>query len=371
MQHLADEIGTRFAGSPGETEAAEYMQGLLASYGYDASIQTFPFETVRQFDTELALDLPEAPLLATVAMGGTATGTVDAEIAAAGIGQVEDFPTDTAGKIVLIERGELTFAEKVMNAEAAGAVGAVIYNNEDGPFVGRLDAEVSIPVVSMPRDDGVDLADLLDVEPVTGTLSVEIQTSEGESRNVVAKPPGGMCRMVVGGHYDSVANGPGANDNGSGTAVSIEMARALAADGEFDDICFVLFGAEEIGLLGSRHYVETLTQPERDGIAAMLNFDMLAIGDGWPLGGSGSIVETMADQAEALGLDYRLSSLPTNVGSDHASFIDAGIDAVIINCFCDANYHTSQDATVFVEPERLQEAGDLGIATIEAVLDES
>lgn len=368
VQHLADDIGTRFAGSPGEMEGAEYIKGLLASYGYETTIQAFPIETVIQFDTELIVELEDSPAFATVAMGGSATGQVEGELVVAGIGKTDEFPADSAGKIALIERGDLTFGEKALNAEAAGAVGAIIYNDEDGPFVGRLDEDVSIPVVSMPREDGLYIASFLSGDPVRAALSVDRATSEGQSHNVIAEPPGGECRIVVGGHYDSVANGPGANDNGSGTAVSIEIARVLAADGVFDDVCFVLFGAEEIGLVGSYYYVSNLTEAERSGISAMLNFDMLAVGDGWPLGGVGDIVETMADQAQDLGLDYRLSSLPANVGSDHASFIDFGIPAVIVNCFCDPNYHTSQDAAIYVDPERLVEAGALGIATIGAVL---
>jgi aminopeptidase YwaD len=368
VEHLAGEIGTRFAGSSGEAEAAEYMQGLLASYGYDATIQPFPFETVTQYDTQIVVEVPGAGPFATAAMGGTATGTAEGEIVTAGIGRASEFAAGTDGKIALIERGELTFGQKAANAEAAGAVGAIIYNNEEGPFIGQLDTDVSIPVVSMPRADGVELESLLGGQAVVARLSVDIQTSEGESRNVIAEPPGGECRIVVGGHYDSVANGPGANDNGSGTAVVIEMARALAADGLFDDVCFVLFGAEEIGLLGSNHYVSSLTEGELGGIEAMLNFDMLGVGHEWPLGGVGSIVEIMAGQADALGLSYRLSDLPANVGSDHASFTAVGIPAVIVNCFCDPNYHTSQDASAFVEPERLKDAGDLGMATVDALL---
>lgn len=368
VQHLADDIGTRFAGSPGETEASEYMQGLLASYGYDATIQPFPFETVTQYDTQVVVEMPGAGPFATAAMGGTATGTAEGEIVTAGIGRPEEFPTNTTGAIALIERGDLTFAEKVANAEAAGAIGAIIYNDEEGPFIGRLDAEATIPVVSMPRDDGLTLAGLVTNGAVRGTLTVELQTSEGESHNVIAEPPEGECSIVVGGHYDSVANGPGANDNGSGTAVVVEMARAMAADGELDDVCFVLFGAEEIGLVGSNYYVSTMTDTERGKITAMLNFDMLGVGPDWPLGGESSLVEKLADEAQEMGLDYRLSSLPANVGSDHASFNAFGIPAVIINCFCDPNYHTSQDVAEYVEPERLEEAGELGIATIETLL---
>lgn len=301
-------------------------------------------------------------------MGGSPTGVADGEIVLAGIGQASEFPPDTSGNIALIERGELTFAQKALHAQEAGAAAAIIYNNQDGPFIGRLDANLSIPVVSMPSADGRSLASLVGDEPVSARLSVEAETAQGQSRNVIGEPPSGECRIIIGGHYDSVANGPGANDNGSGTAVVMEIARAMAADGEFDNVCFVLFGAEEIGLIGSNYYVSQLSSESRSLIEAMLNFDMLGVGPNWPLVGSGSVLETAANEADALGLDYILASIPANVGSDHAPFGAIGIPVAFFNCFCDPNYHTSQDAAEFVEPERLQEAGDLGLATIEALL---
>jgi hypothetical protein len=192
----------------------------------------------------------------------------------------------------------------------------------------------------------------------------------GESRNVIARPPGGACRIVAGGHYDSVADGPGANDNASGTAVTIEMARAVAAGGQVDDVCFVLFGSEEIGLIGSYHYVATMTQQERDALVAMLNFDMFGVGERWPLIGSSDLVYMAGEVAESLGLRYELSSAPPNVGSDHVPFLDAGFDSIMFNCFCDANYHTSGDRPEFVRPERLAEAGALGMGLMERLLPE-
>ena len=367
VETLAGEIGIRLAGSDGEAEAAEYIRDALASYGYDTTIQEFEFETALQYDSSLQVESPARSFGAS-AMGGSPSGGADAEIVLAGIGRPDEFPTDTTGKIVLMERGILFFSEKVQNAADAGAVAAVIYNNDPGPFLGRLDEEVSIPVVSIPQQDGEALAELITKGPVSAQLIVDVTTAEGTSRNVIATPPDGQCKVIAGGHFDSVANGPGANDNASGTAVVIEIARALAADGEFGDVCFVLFGAEEIGLLGSAHYVDSLTDLERLTMRAMLNFDMLGVGNELPIGGSGSVVEVVEEEAQALGLSVSISSLPAELGSDHASFIAADIPAVIINCFCDANYHTSQDLPIFVEPRRLADAGELGIATIESLL---
>src|SRR2546427_90728 len=81
----------------------------------------------------------------------------------------------------------------------------------------------------------------VDAGATTVRLTVDTRTETRDSHNVVAKPPGKQCRLVVGGHYDSVPAGPGANDNASGTATAIEMARAMAADGTLDPVCFVLF----------------------------------------------------------------------------------------------------------------------------------
>ncbi len=223
-----------------------------------------------------------------------------------------------------------------------------------------------IPVVSIAREDGESLLDLMANETLTATVDVEINTVSGESQNVVARPAGGACRIVVGGHYDSVPAGPGANDNGSGTAVVIELARTLAANGG-GDVCFALFGAEELGLIGSIAYVAALSPDELSGIEAMLNFDMLAVGSGWPMSGSTSLVRLAGEVAEGLGIPFDISTSEPG-GSDHAPFIEASIPALILNCFCDSNYHTAADRLDFLERQRFEEAGALGLGLLEALL---
>jgi Zn-dependent M28 family amino/carboxypeptidase len=186
---------------------------------------------------------------------------------------------------------------------------------------------------------------------------------------VVATPPGGECSIVAGGHYDSVPEGPGANDNASGTAVVLEMARTRAARGELDDVCYVLFGSEEIGLVGSGEYVQSLTPEQISNLEAMLNFDMLAVGSDWPLVGSPEITDLAARTADTLGIGHTTEAdLPENVGSDHVNFANAGVPSIIFNCFCDENYHSPQDTFEFVQPERLSQAGAMGLGIIEDLL---
>ncbi len=371
VRALSVDIGIRAAGTEGERRAANYIRDELAKYGYEASLQPFPIETFVDVNTSLALLSPQQRGIEAAALGGSTSASVEGALVAAGLGYPQEFPSGTQGSIVIVERGEIAFTEKVANATAAGASGVIIYNNQSGPFFGGLQEASRIPAVSITREEGLSLLDQANSGPVTVRLSVETRTDTGESQNVVAKPPGGECRLVIGGHYDSVPAGPGANDNGSGTAVVIEMARATAADGAFDDSCFVLFGSEEIGLVGSARYVESLSEAETAAIEAMLNFDMLAVGDAWPLTGSQSVVAVASHEADRLSIAHSTeSSGPAGGGSDHASFIQAGIPSILFNCFCDPNYHTAGDRFEFVKEQRLADAGAIGMATAKALLEE-
>ena len=330
------------------------------------AIQEFPISTISDDGTSLSLTAPTARSVEVRALQGSANGVAQGEFTVAGIGRVEDFPANTSGRIAVIERGELTFAMKVANATAAGAAGVVIYNNSSGLFAGGLSSGSSIPVAAISQEDG---QAIVSGGQAAGRLEVITVERTLNSRNVVAKPPDGTCEIVAGGHLDSVPAGPGANDNASGTAVVIEMARARAARGQLDGVCYVLFGSEEIGLIGSGHYVSQLSAAEVDGMEAMLNFDMLAVGDTWPFVGSPAITDLAVAEAQKLGLPYRVSSaLPENLGSDHANFVQAGVPSVIFNCFCDENYHTSEDKLEFIIESRLREAGLMGLGMIDALL---
>ncbi len=364
---LAISIGSRPAGSPEELAAADYIRTELTAFGYAAELQSFPIETFETVRSDLSVSSAGgAKQITAVPLGGSSSATETGQLVAVGLGHPGDFTAAADGNIVLIERGEITFSSKVANAAAAGAVAAVIYNDEGGPFSGRLDGTPGIPVVSITREDGESLLDLMANETLTATVDVEINAVSGASQNVVARPAEGACRIVVGGHYDSVPAGPGANDNGSGTAVVIELARTLAANGG-GDVCFALFGAEEIGLVGSFAYVAALSPDELSGLDAMLNFDMLAVGTGWPLSGSTALVDLAGEVAEGLAIPYRLSSSEPG-GSDHAPFIRAGVPSIIFNCFCDPNFHTAADSLDSLQRDRFGEAGTLGLGLIDALL---
>jgi aminopeptidase YwaD len=367
MEHirvLAEEIGPRVAGTEEEWAGAEYIREELESYGYETALQPFPFE-VRRPEASALVVSPEDRELGAIALSPATPGDVAAPLVAAGLGRPEEFPAETVDAVALVERGEIFFLDKVQNAEAAGAAAVIIYDNQPGPFAGQLGRQAGIPSVTISGEDGQALLDLLETGPVTVSVHVSAEPRSGESVNVIAQAPGGECRIVVGGHHDSVPRSPGANDNASGTATVLEMARVLADGGLEPDVCFVLFGAEEIGLLGSAFYVNNLPDEDLQAIEAMLNFDMLAVGPDWPLLGDRELVEIAAAEAERLGVSYRFSTeIGQNVGSDHANFVAKGIPAIIFNCFCDPNYHSPEDRLEFIQEERLTQAGAMGLAVI-------
>ncbi|MDF2976085.1 MAG: hypothetical protein K0S40_813 [Actinomycetospora sp.] len=162
------------------------------------------------------------------------------------------------------------------------------------------------------------------------------------TRNVIAQTDSGRTDEVVlsGAHLDSVAEGPGINDDGSGVAANLEIALRLGADAPVTNaVRFVWFGAEEEGLVGSQEYVQGLSDGQRGDIALMLNSDMIASpnagyfvydGDGSDPGsteeaaaGSGTIERLLVDRLASLGVPAQPT--PFNGDSDYSPFVDAGI----------------------------------------------
>ena len=362
---LLSDSGPRSSATNLESAAADLIAGRLRKLGYEVEIQEFSVATQQGRTSVLAVKGTPDQTVPTLPLSNSPTSKVSGKLVLAGVGNPQDFPAETRGGIALIERGTLTFQQKVANAAAAGAVGAIIFNNEPGVFLGSADS-VAIPAVTISQDQGQKLVSQLHGAALTVEVGVGA-LSDAVSRNVIAKAPGAQCETVSGGHYDSVPQAPGASDNATGTATVLEIAAILADRREIGNNCFVLFGAEELGLLGSRHYVSTLDQAAKDRIKAMLNFDMVGVGDqAWWLIGTGSLQKRMNDLAVGLNIQTVNSSL-TGTSSDHASFLAAGIPSLMFHRWEDPLLHTPQDVSARVKPEYLEQAARMGVALLEAL----
>lgn len=367
VQQLASTIGARAAGTAEERAAADYIASYFSKLGYNVQQQPFEFDDYDVQASGLEIKTPSSESIRSLALAFSIGGDVTGPLKAAGLGNPADFSAGGFDRtIVLLERGTIRFSEKVANAAKAGAVGAIVYNNTEGDLLGNLGEASTIPIVGIKRADGERLLDLLKAGPLQMRLNVDAKNRRITSQNVIAKG-GDTCRTVIGGHYDSVPAGPGANDNASGTASVMELARVARGQAQAKGLCFMAFGSEELGLWGSRRYVESLSDADKKSISLMINMDMVGVGDRWSIMGSQEPGKQVADIAQALGVAVTTSSQTGRGGggSDHASFIQAGIPAVFFYRMEDPNYHTANDKAEFVDPTAMEEAGKMAASLLE------
>ena len=194
------------------------------------------------------------------------------------------------------------------------------------------------------------------------------RSGSGRSQNVVAVDPNedrSLPLVVIGGHYDSVPAGPGANDNASGTATMLEVARQLALFPEPGvAVRYVAWGAEEVGLFGSRDFVTRLSPADRARLKVAISIDMIAVGAQPAFGGSEPwLTEAMA-RAESQGWrPENLSGFLRRL-SDHASFLDAGLPGIMFHWVEDPYYHTALDVSRNVQVYSLDLMGAIAIELV-------
>ncbi len=305
LQAIADAHGgNRASGFPGYDATVDYVVEQLTAAGYDPVVQPFDFVIfVENSDAMLSQTAP-VPTdyeygvdFFTMSYSGSGSTTAAATAVDLDLGpgnastsgcEAADFAGFPAGDIALLQRGACSFQQKAENAEAAGATGVIIFNQGNEPgrevlFGGTLSDGYAgdLPVVSMTYDLGVELAGTPGLEL---SLTTDTTRSPFTTVNVLAETSSGNDESVVmvGAHLDSVDEGPGINDNGSGSAAILETAIRISKAKLRNKVRFAWWGAEESGLVGSTFYVNDLIDkyfangdPTVLQIAAYLNFDMV------------------------------------------------------------------------------------------------
>ncbi|MDR5683937.1 MAG: M28 family peptidase [Armatimonadota bacterium] len=356
-------MGPRVAGTLTERRGAEYIASQLRAYGYHAEVVSFPFPYFETRQVALELSGPQPLRLDARALfySPSTPGPIRAQVVAAGRGLPSDFAgTDVRGRIVLVERGDITFFEKVDNASRAGAVAVIVYNHQPGLVVGTLGRVTSIPAVMISQEEGQRLLGMVRAGPVTATLLVDTINEQRPSWNVIGSVAGpGERRLVIGGHMDSVEGSPGANDNASGVGAMLEAARLLRQQPPRVAPEFVAFGAEELGLFGSFAYANG---DRIRGVVGMINLDMVGVGERLLIGNGGGdprLVEAGLEAARAMGIRIEQRRMGA---SDHVAFERAGIPVAFLHRPDDPNYHTPQDTADKVRPELLDPVVRLAVA---------
>ena len=300
FQAIADANGgNRASGLPGYAGSVDYVVSRLEAAGYDPVVQEFEFDFFDE-NSELQRISPnprvfvnETDFLRNTFDSGTPEGEVTGPLFPVGLVinpslpansntsgcESTDFAGMAAGSIALMQRGTCGFAVKALNAQAAGAAGVVIMNEGQPGRTGLINmigdaTGLTIPAVFTTFAAGSDLASTPGAQV---RVKVEFTADTRLAWNVIAETADGNDANVVmaGAHLDSVQEGAGINDNGTGSAALLEVAEQMSKVKPNNTVRFAWWGAEESGLLGSEYYVEQLTDEEIGDIALYLNFDMI------------------------------------------------------------------------------------------------
>jgi hypothetical protein len=323
LQAIADRNGgNRSAGRPGEVETVEAIVQRLEAVGWRVGRQAVPFPYWEERTPPVVHDLVPGRDVLTVRMSGN--GDVTARVRAVrGSGcRREHVRGFRRGDVALLRPGGCFFAVAARRLQRAGAR-AVLFSSPSGP-TGLLPSTlvrpvVRIPVLTVTTQAGRRLAALR--TPVR--VKVDGFNERRTGTNVIAERPGTRPREVVmaGAHLDSVPEGPGINDNGSGIAALLAIAQRLNEVRLADTVRLGFWTAEEWGLFGSVRYIQRLPRRERRRIGVYLNADMVGSPNGAPqiYDAHASIERPLRRRLPGAG------EIDIYGVSDHTPFIDARI----------------------------------------------
>jgi Zn-dependent M28 family amino/carboxypeptidase len=384
---LCDRFGSRFGGTEGERKAAEYLRAKMEDYGLkDAHLE--PVEYIGWVRGEVKLEIvsPIQKEIPCISLPHSPAAKLESAIIDMGDGAPEDFEEraeEIKGKIVMttsvvspkgskrwIHRGE-----KYGRSLLAGATGFIFVNHYPGygPATGGIghDGEALIPGISISMEDGEFIRRLVEQ---SGEVRLRLRSTDRyepmTSWNIVGDLPGGKHAeqiVMLGSHYDGHDISQGAEDPASGVVSVLEAARLLGRHAP-DLACtvrFVFWGIEEIGLLGSRAYVEAHAD-ELDRIRFYLNMDSAGtksskrdiVLNEWP-----ALQPLLEGWGDEMALEFAVGQR-TSAHSDHFPFFlkgvpTGGMQSVQPSLEGRGYGHTQYDTVDKVELTCLREASTL------------
>jgi hypothetical protein len=377
LQRAADENGgTRAAGTGGDEATGTYLAERLKGDGYRVSTQQFRVPLYRETRPP-RVEVDGRPLDGVRTLQFSPSGRGEGRLRDVGLGcAARDFASLKRGEVALIHRGDCFFYIKALQATRAGAAAVLMVNDGPKPPPGSLFRynPRGVPVVGIGRGDAAGL------EGDRALIDVDATVQRRETTNVIADiGPADAPRVIMAGaHRDSVPQGPGLNDDGSGVVALLAIADRFPADRlpPRSALRLAFWGGEELGLLGSAHYVRGLSTNQRDRIADYLNLDMVgspgakpAVYDGDAVDGPGHdeslrIEATLREHLPADAPQVRLEG-----DSDHASFERADVPSGGLFTGLDDCYHQPCDTIDNVDRKPLQTSIDAMDGTLADLLE--
>lgn len=371
LTQLSEVIGQRYSGTPGEVAASEYIAGVLDGYGYD--VERAPFTVPDRRVGELTGAALRTELCWGV--GSAARAVQDVQVS----GQVvlapgptaADLPADLTGRIVLrvVAPGE-EFSALALASAQRGAVAFIgtrvdgTYPRQVSAFAPTLSLDVPIPVVGVGQVQKYALLDALAAGALELTVTTTLYPSPTSHNVLATRPgrkggaPGERQQVMLCAHYDSVVGARGANDDGSGTVLCLELARVMRHLPTTADVTFALWGSEEVGLVGSRRFARALDAEGRADFRGVFNNDM--VGTSWDPaetywvlsydGQPNPVNAAVLAAGDRLGYRQVMSPVTQRGASDHQSFQEVGVPSgnfswrgVPTPALLEPGYHSADD----------------------------
>lgn len=364
LRSLCEDIGQRLSASDEEKRAVEMAVASYSRCGYETGIEEFSYTGWRPGTSTVVIrengksrQIPSHPL------GWGPGASISAPFVDVGRGMKHDMETGgVRGRIVLVcsenppEQRDIHRSHKYSYAEEAGAAGFLFYDKRLGGLVGMGSVSLEPRVGKIPAV-GISYEDAMYIKSRQGNATIEIACTS-RSENVVSRNGIGLKRgrtpeeIIVCGHADSWFS-PGAVDNGTGTAMVVELARLLQPYHLDRSVRFVNFGSEEVGLLGSKAYLRA--HEDLSPIVCVLNLDCSAIREGvaWVCTNENPRLNRfMTDITQQLHLGLECSDRLARY-SDHFTFWENGVPGAAFLAHNDryAFGHSDYDSLDKVSPE--------------------
>ena len=379
LKKATETIGHRATGTENGRIAEEYAANLLRSYGYDVSFQEFTFSGWNRKSLDLKIN--NQPIKAVALAHSPANVSVSGELIDLGNGLEEDYKKigdKVKGKIVFAALGlldgtpkeieNLHRSEKTALAEKYGAKGIILFNRPAGGILLTGTASVTgeiikIPAINISLEDGLKIKENLSKGKEIAKIEMKNDVGQMKGRNIIAKKIGSKFpneKIVLGGHLDSWDLATGAIDNGVGSFSVMDIARTYKKLNLQNDrtIEFVLFMGEEVGLIGSKYYVnQALKDGSINQIKAMSNMDMTTNPKSYysTMESNLPILTDYANDVQKVIPDFKLKTFASvDLHSDHQPFMLQGVPIIglsdsqftkgALNC-----YHANCDTFDYVE----------------------
>ena len=379
LKKATETIGHRATGTENGRIAEEYAANLLRSYGYDVSFQEFTFSGWNRKSLDLKIN--NQPIKAVALAHSPANVSLSGELIDLGNGLEEDYKKigdKVKGKIVFAALGlldgtpkeieNLHRSEKTALAEKYGAKGIILFNRPAGGILLTGTASVTgeiikIPAINISLEDGLKIKENLSKGKEIAKIEMKNDVGQMKGRNIIAKIIGSKFpneKIVLGGHLDSWDLATGAIDNGVGSFSVMDIARTYKKLNLQNDrtIEFVLFMGEEVGLIGSKYYVnQALKDGSINQIKAMSNMDMTTNPKSYysTMESNLPILTDYANDVQKVIPDFKLKTFASvDLHSDHQPFMLQGVPIIglsdsqftkgALNC-----YHANCDTFDYVE----------------------